>query len=126
MALCHAFSGPFTAKTGGMDLNPIFTSAFKFNPAGDGKELKLFDQTNMKLVHGWLVDPDSPELEAMTSAQDYDNATILIAEADHLANGQLVVNEVESFSEAGSSSGPSRSNGHAAWTEDQRKKVEEG
>ena len=108
-----------------MDLNPVFTSPLKFNPSGDGKELKLFDQTNMKLVHGWLADPDSLELEAMTSAQDYDNATILIAEADHLANGQLVV-ETDSFAEAGSSSGPSRNNGHTAWTEDQRKKVEEG
>lgn len=126
MTPCHAFIKPFTAKTGGMDLNPVFTSPFKFNPSGDGKELKLFDQTNMKLVHGWLVDPNSSELEAMTSAQDYDNATILIAEADHLANGQLVVNETDSFPQEGSSSGPSRSNGHAAWTDDQRKKVEEG
>jgi hypothetical protein len=111
---------------GGMDLNPVFTSPFKFNPSGDGKELQLFDQTNMKLVHGWLVDPGSTEAEAMTSVQDYDNATILIAEADHLANGQLVVNEKDSFPQAGSSAGPSHSNGHAVWTEDQRKKVEQG
>ncbi len=109
-----------------MDLNPVFTSPFKFNPSGDGRELQLFDQTNMKLVHGWLVDPDSTEAEAVTSVQDYDNATILIAEADHLANGRLVLNEKDLFPQAGSSAGPSRSNGHTAWTEDQRKKVEQG
>ncbi|KAF8731079.1 hypothetical protein AX14_005209 [Amanita brunnescens Koide BX004] len=114
---------PYTQR--GMDLNPVFTSPFKFNPSGDGKELKLFDQTNMKLVHGWLVDPDSAEAEAITSAQDYDNATILIVEADHLANGQLVLKENDSFPQAGSSSRPSPSNGHTAWTGDQRKKVEE-
>lgn len=118
----HSYPRPL----GGMDLNPVFTSPFKFNPSGDGKELQLFDQTNMKLVHGWLVDPGSTEAEAMTSVQDYDNATILIAEADHLANGQLVVNEKDPFPQAGSSAGPSHSNGHAVWTEDQRKKVEQG
>ncbi|KAF8344757.1 hypothetical protein F5887DRAFT_969764 [Amanita rubescens] len=103
---------PYTQR--GMDLNPVFISPFKFNPSGDGKELQLFDQTNMKLVHGWLVDPDSTEAEAVTSVQDYDNATILIAEADHLANGQLVLNEKDPFPQAGSSAGPSHSNGHTA------------
>ncbi|KAK2467282.1 hypothetical protein APHAL10511_000831 [Amanita phalloides] len=113
---------PYTQR--GMDLNPVFTSPFKFNPSGEGKELKLFDQTNMKLVHGWLVDPDSGEAEAVTSAQDYDNATIVIAEADHLANGQLVVNEAD-LSQAGSSSDPNLINGHARWSEGQQKKVEQ-
>ena len=126
IALCRPFDDILTLSIGGMDLNPVFTSPFKFNPSGDGKELKLFDQTNMKLVHGWLVDPDSAEAEAITSAQDYDNATILIVEADHLANGQLVLKENDSFPQAGSSSRPSPSNGHTAWTGDQRKKVEEG
>ncbi|KAF8626952.1 hypothetical protein AX15_004619 [Amanita polypyramis BW_CC] len=115
---------PYTQK--GMDLNPVFTSPLEFNPAGDGKEMILFDQANMKLVHGWLVDPDSTEAKTVSEAQDYDNATILIAEADHITNGQLVVDENGNGSsqQAGSSSGSSHANGHITWSEEQRNKIE--
>ncbi|KAM6503940.1 Protein of unknown function (DUF544) domain containing protein [Amanita muscaria] len=115
---------PYTQK--GMDLNPVFTSPFRFNPSGEGKDLELFEHAHMKLVHGWLVDPNSPEAHALTEVQDYDSATILIAEADHLANGQLVVSEDPGMPQAGSSSaGPSGSsaNGDAKWTNEQRNKV---
>ncbi|PFH51113.1 hypothetical protein AMATHDRAFT_143462 [Amanita thiersii Skay4041] len=110
---------PNTQK--GMDLNPAFTSPTEFHPAGEGKELKLFEQANIRLVHGWLVDPHSPEAEAVAEAQNYDNATILIAEADHLTDGRLVMNEDTSYPQAGSSSG--NPNGHARWTEGDRRKV---
>ncbi|KAH8094508.1 hypothetical protein BXZ70DRAFT_908913 [Cristinia sonorae] len=86
---------PYTRK--GMDLNPLFTGATSFRPAGaTGGELKLFAQANIKLVHGWLVDPDSPEYPVLQRTKDYDSAVNLIAEADHVANGNLVVAEGES------------------------------
>ncbi|KAF8637754.1 hypothetical protein AX17_002596 [Amanita inopinata Kibby_2008] len=112
---------PHTQK--GMDLNPTFTSPTKFNPAGDGKEFQLFSQANINLVHGWLIDPHSPEAEAVTEVQDYDNAAILIAEADHLTHGQLVRNEHPSSPQAGSSSS-AVPNGHEGWTDDDKKRVE--
>ncbi|KAA1467224.1 DUF544-domain-containing protein [Dentipellis sp. KUC8613] len=79
---------PLTTK--GMDLNPLFTGATRFRPAVDGGELELFDQAGIKLVHGWLIDPESPERAAVAHVEDYDTAVNLIVEADHLSNGQLV------------------------------------
>ena len=75
-----------------MDLNPVFTSPTAFRPAGaGGGELKLFQQVGIKLVHGWLVDPDSQESKALERAPDYDTAASLIAEVDHLTNGRFVL-----------------------------------
>ncbi|KAJ7651065.1 hypothetical protein FB45DRAFT_889534 [Roridomyces roridus] len=109
---------PLTQK--GMDLNPLFTGATSFRPAGDGGALQLFEQAGIELVHGWLVDPASPEAVAIKSrAQDYDTAVTYIVAADHAANGQLVVDE-SSEPVAGSSSGPSRN-----WTEDESKKIQD-
>ncbi|KAJ6543637.1 hypothetical protein DFH09DRAFT_1173521 [Mycena vulgaris] len=107
---------PLTQK--GMDLNPLFTGATSFRPAGDGGALKLFAQARIQLVHGWLVDPSSPEAgPILARAQDYDTAVTYIVDADYTAKGQLVVDE----STAGSSSsaaGPS-------WTSDERSKIED-
>ncbi|TFK34546.1 hypothetical protein BDQ12DRAFT_636239 [Crucibulum laeve] len=83
---------PYTQK--GLDLNPLFTAATSFRPAGTGGgELKLFEQVGIPLIHGWLVDPASPEAAVMQNIEDYDTGVNLIAEADHLTNGRLVVNE---------------------------------
>lgn len=82
--------------TEGMDLNPLFTSATSFQPASiheGGGELKLFSQAGIQLVHGWIVDPNSPEAPIISKVKDYDTAVALIAEADHLTNGQFVVDE---------------------------------
>ncbi|KAG6865395.1 hypothetical protein C0991_002976, partial [Blastosporella zonata] len=83
---------PHTQK--GLDLNPLFTSPTAFRAATEtaGGELKLFSQVGIDLVHGWLVDPDSPEARAMRveQAEDYDTAVGFIAEADHIAGGLLV------------------------------------
>lgn len=81
-----------------MDLNPVFTSATSFRPSGsvgNGGELKLFEYAGILLVHGWVVDPSSPEAEVFKRVNDYDAAVALIAEVDHLTNGQFVVNEDE-------------------------------
>ncbi|KAK0473431.1 hypothetical protein IW261DRAFT_1504322 [Armillaria novae-zelandiae] len=81
---------PYTQK--GMDLNPLFTAATSFR-TGAG-ELKLFEQVGIDLVHGWLVDPESPEAEVLVrTGGDYDSAVMLIAGADHTAKGQLVVGD---------------------------------
>ncbi|EMD33380.1 hypothetical protein CERSUDRAFT_117993 [Gelatoporia subvermispora B] len=88
---------PVTRK--GMDLNPLFTSMDAFRPAGTGGELKLFEQTGIQLVHGWLVDPDSPEHRALSKTQDYDTSVNLLAEADHLTKGHLMQDEAGSVAQ---------------------------
>ncbi|TRM59352.1 hypothetical protein BD626DRAFT_408990 [Schizophyllum amplum] len=79
----------------GMHLNPVFTGATSFRPGGDGGELKLFEQAGIRLVHGWLVDPASADAEVIARYPDYDAAVSLIAEVDHLTQGQLVLEEVD-------------------------------
>jgi len=76
-----------------MDLNPLFTKSTSFRPAGDGGELKLFEQVGISLVHGWLVDPEGPEGKTLEKFQDYDSAVSLIAEVDHLTHGRFVIDE---------------------------------
>jgi ubiquitin carboxyl-terminal hydrolase MINDY-1/2 len=61
-----------------------------FRPSGDGAALKLFEQTNIKLFHGWLCDPDSTEYAAIKDTQDYDSSIDLVVEADSLTKGQVV------------------------------------
>lgn len=113
-----------------MDLNPLFTGISSFRPAGDGGELKLFEHAGIKLVHGWLADPSTPEFHILSRVKDYDNCVNLIAEADHLSHGNLLVNESSdeaSSSQAGSSSqaaGPSSS--PSTVTPDVQQKIEEG
>ena len=106
----------------GMDLNPVFTAATSFHPAGAGGELKLFEQVGIKLVHGWVVDPDSEEANVVGKTADYDSAVNLIAEADHTTNGHLVQCE-DSFGAGGSAP-----NGHVpkTLTEEEREKVTRG
>ncbi|KAF9014066.1 hypothetical protein BDQ17DRAFT_1386609 [Cyathus striatus] len=107
---------PETQK--GLDLNPVFTSATTFNPTGHGEAgLKLFEQAGIPLVHGWLVDPDSHESKSLKKVQDYDNAVNLIAEADHITNGRLVVNPRQEVVEPGS---PVRN-----YTEEERTKIDD-
>jgi hypothetical protein len=109
-----------------MDLNPIFTDAWGFRPQmrkdlGGGEGLELFSHANIPLVHGWLIDPSSPEYEAIRRAGDYDNSVTVVAEADHLTQGRLVVDE----NEAGGSSSGAGSSSHL-WTAEERAKVEDG
>ncbi|TFK50184.1 DUF544-domain-containing protein [Heliocybe sulcata] len=109
---------PKTTK--GMDLNPVFTGASSFRPAGDGSggELKLFEQADIKLVHGWLVDPDSPEHPVVSRVQDYDSAVNLIVEADVVTQGRLVGPD-------GSQLRVSGEQHEHDWSEEQRRKVED-
>ncbi|KAJ7692138.1 hypothetical protein B0H17DRAFT_1062018 [Mycena rosella] len=109
---------PLTQK--GMDLNPLFTGATSFRPAGDGGALKLFEQAGIQLVHGWLVDPESPEAgPILARAPDYDTAVTYIVDADYTAKGQLVVDESTE-----SVAGPSSSSG-SNWTPAERSKIED-
>jgi hypothetical protein len=82
----------------------------------------LFEQVGIKLVHGWVVDPDSEEAYAVGKTADYDSAVNLIAEADHTTNGHLVLSE-DCFGAGGSVP-----NGHApkTLTEEERDKVTRG
>jgi hypothetical protein len=115
-----------------MDLNPVFADAHGFRPQArkdlDGGEgLELFSHANIPLVHGWLIDPLSPEYEAVQRAGDYDNSVNVVAEADHLTQGRLVVD----VDEAGGSSSGTGDSSHTgkqsdAWTPEERTKVEDG
>ena len=113
------------ASKGGMDLNPLFTGSTSFRPAGAGGELKLFEQAGIKLVHGWLADPSSPEFKVLSRVEDYDSAMNLLVEADYLTKGQLVV--AEDAPGPSDSAGPSgsRSNTYDL-TPEQQQKVEDG
>ncbi|KAF9484257.1 DUF544-domain-containing protein [Pholiota conissans] len=115
---------PYTQK--GMDLNPLFTSATSFQPSpttnGAGGELKLFEHVGIPLIHGWLVDPDSPEAAVIQRIKDYDSAVELIAEVDHLTNGKFVVDETLPLSSTspGDASSPTRE-----WTAAELQKVQD-
>ncbi|KIP11011.1 hypothetical protein PHLGIDRAFT_125140 [Phlebiopsis gigantea 11061_1 CR5-6] len=111
---------PVTRK--GMDLNPLFTGVTSFRPAGSGGELKLFEHANIELVHGWLVDPSTPEHSVLSRLEDYDTCVNLIAEADHLSHGQLLQSEEQPSSSAAAGTNRSRSN--TLSDEDQEKMVE--
>lgn len=104
-----------------MDLNPLFTSPSAFRPAGDGGALKLFEQARIQLVHGWLVDPESPDFKVLAATEDYDNCLNIIVAADHLTKGQFVVDD----SLGGPSAvGPSSPIDH--WSAEEQKQVEDG
>ncbi|CCA71587.1 hypothetical protein PIIN_05524 [Serendipita indica DSM 11827] len=81
----------------GMDLNPLFTSISSFRPAGKGGELKLFDLAGIKLVHGWIADPQSSEFAALSKAEDYDTCMDLIVAADAAMGGKLMVEDNEAM-----------------------------
>jgi ubiquitin carboxyl-terminal hydrolase MINDY-1/2 len=102
----------------GMDLNPLFTSYTAFRPGGSGSsaggELQLFEQAGIKLVHGWLVDPESPEHSAVTKTEDYDTSVNLVVDADYLTKGKLVAAEADYIGagpSSSSSAGPSSPTG---------------
>ncbi|KAH9918906.1 uncharacterized protein BXZ73DRAFT_52668 [Epithele typhae] len=80
---------PATRK--GLDLNPLFTGCEAFRPATTGGELELFTQAGIQLVHGWLVDPSSPEHRVLVRTEDYDSSVNLLVEADHLTKGHFMV-----------------------------------
>ncbi|KAI9454773.1 hypothetical protein BJY52DRAFT_1205181 [Lactarius psammicola] len=110
---------PLTTK--GMDLNPVFTSATAFRPATTGGELALFASAGITLVHGWLVDPASPEYAAVSHVGDYDSAVNLIVEADVLTRG-LLVSDGAGEEGDGDAAGPSSPNINL--TDEERRKVE--
>jgi ubiquitin carboxyl-terminal hydrolase MINDY-1/2 len=97
--------------TGPMSFNPIFTS-MEFCPLGD--ELRLFENTGISLVHGWLVDPASPEYAAVSRVKNYESAQNLMVEAACL---------IQDTNPAGAA-GPSRPNINL--TEEEREKYNDG
>lgn len=106
-----------------MDLNPVFTSSTVFRPATTGGELALFASAGISLVHGWLIDPESPEYPAVSRVKDYDSAMNLIVEADVLTRGLLVGIEAE---DDGNQAGSGPSDPGVNLSEEERRKVEDG
>ncbi|KZT02534.1 uncharacterized protein LAESUDRAFT_738637 [Laetiporus sulphureus 93-53] len=105
----------------GMDLNPLFTGATAFRPGGAGGELKLFEYAGIQLVHGWLVDPDSPEAKILEKTEDYDTSINLLVEADHLTKGQLLATEENTGSSEAGVTGV-----YDTLTSEQRHKIQDG
>jgi hypothetical protein len=56
----------------------------------DGWEPTLFESTGIDLLHGWLIDPESPEYAAASRMQDYDSAMNRIVKVDVLTRGLFV------------------------------------
>jgi hypothetical protein len=56
----------------------------------DAWEPTLFESTGIDLVHGWLIDPESPEYAAASRMQDYDSAMNRIVKVDVLTRGLFV------------------------------------
>lgn len=106
-----------------MDLNPLFTSSTSFRPstALNGGELKLFEQVGIPLLHGWLVDPESPEAPVIQRVKDYDSAVQLIAEVDHLTNGKFVVDDSVLLSTSPDAASPKKER-----SPEEMQKVEDG
>jgi len=93
---------------------------------GGGEGLELFSHANIPLVHGWLVDPSSPEYEAVQRAGDYDNSVNVVAEVDHLTQGRLVVDEDETVGSSSGADGDSNTEKQGdVWTAEERTKVED-
>jgi hypothetical protein len=96
--------------------------------------LDLFVKAEIELVHGWLVDPDSPEAEVLRRVKDYDRAVELIAEVDHLTGGKLVYEEerdttlsnAPGANASGSSSASASRGAGGNYTKEQRRKIEDG
>lgn len=118
-----------------MDLNPVFTSAISFRPSKDtsGGELKLFSQAGINLVHGWLVDPEGLEAQALSETPDYDSAANLVAEADHLTEGQLVPDRAIAGALRQATAGSSKQTNpgvaphiERSWSQEERLTVERG
>jgi hypothetical protein len=109
-----------------MDLNPVFTSSTMFRPATTGGELALFASVGIVLVHGWLVDPESPEYAAVSRIEDYDSAMNLIVEADVLTRGLLVGNGAEGEGDGAGPSQAGSSDPSVNLTDEERQKVEDG
>ncbi|KAG9316096.1 hypothetical protein JVU11DRAFT_3770 [Chiua virens] len=121
---------PSTTK--GLDLNPRFTSVTAFSPASDVGELDLFAKAGIQLVHGWVVDPESPEAEVMTQIRDYDNAVTLIADADYITKGRLlggadeyVDNEPQAGGSSSTNAGPV-AGPHTPHSDEDQRKIEHG
>ncbi|CAE6408771.1 unnamed protein product [Rhizoctonia solani] len=76
----------------GMDLNPVFTnlSAFSISSSSTTHAPTLFELSRVRLVHGWLVDPQSPAYAALDKVRDYDAAVNLIVSCDSLMGGRMV------------------------------------
>jgi ubiquitin carboxyl-terminal hydrolase MINDY-1/2 len=96
---------------GAMSFNPVFTS-ITFRPIGD--ELRLFETTGIPLVHGWLVDPASPEYAAVGRVENYESAQNLMVDAACL---------IQDSNPAGAA-GPSRPNINL--TEEEKEKYNDG
>jgi len=69
----------------GLNVNPLFTGVSSFRGSGSDGELQLFALCNLKLVHGWLPDPASPEHLVLMTVEDYDTAVNVIVAAQEIA-----------------------------------------
>ncbi|KAG8717663.1 hypothetical protein FRC08_006983 [Ceratobasidium sp. 394] len=108
----------------GMDLNPVFTSLSSFSQSAHSPThpTTLFNLSRIRLVHGWLADPQAERTyQALDKVRDYDAATTLIASCDAVMGGAMVE------SVGGSGGGGDETNGHGggAKTPEERQMIED-
>jgi hypothetical protein len=76
-----------------MDLNPVFTSLTDFSHSINSPTYPttLFNLSRIRLVHGWLADPQAERTyKALDKVRDYDAATTLIVGCDAVMGGAMV------------------------------------
>ncbi|KAF9066931.1 hypothetical protein BDP27DRAFT_1423367 [Rhodocollybia butyracea] len=65
-----------------VELTPVFTEVKSFSESERiNSFVYLLKVLGIEPVHGWLVDPESPEAEAVSEVGDHDHAVSLIANA---------------------------------------------
>lgn len=75
----------------GLDVNPMFDGIDRFAESSQaGGEMLLFKLANVRLVHGFLVDPEDELSYKALSSKSFDDATMLVAAADELAEGLIL------------------------------------
>jgi ubiquitin carboxyl-terminal hydrolase MINDY-1/2 len=107
-----------------MDLSPVFTPFTALRPATTG-EYALFSSAGISLVHGWLIDPESPEYTAVSHVKDYDSTMNLIFEADVLTRGLFVGNGGKDDGDCAGSSRTGTSDSGVNLSEVEKRRVEE-
>lgn len=110
-----------------MDLNPVFTSlsSFSHSPSSPTHAPTLFNLSRVRLVHGWLADPQARAYSVLERVKDYDAATTLIVGCDAVMGGQMV-ESVGGGGNGGVGEGETREGEAAERSAEERQMIEDG
>lgn len=63
----------------GLNIDPMFDGQFSNSP-----EMSLFRLYDVDVVHGWLINPESPNSKHVIEAESYEHSQILLVEASEI------------------------------------------